>query len=220
MVFNSYTFLLANFAALMAAAGIDWRPVDSGILLPIGISFYTFASLSNTLDVYRGEVRHDWNFADYAHFVSFFPHLVAGPILRARRRRRGHAALLRAVRRSYTLLDTRASTCRLSTSAASRERSARAPTRTHRAPRRRWRSASPPCARLRRGLPRGRARARPHGGGHPCEKFWERFLHEGVVTGFACPDGSHLDMRDRAVFSQPLAAVLRRHGYAVCVLKQ
>ena len=77
-------FLLANFAALMAAAGIDWRPADPGILLPIGISFYTFASLSYTLDVYRGEVRHDWKLADYALFVSFFPHLVAGPILRAR----------------------------------------------------------------------------------------------------------------------------------------
>lgn len=77
-------FLLDNFAALAAAAGIAWQPADPGILLPIGISFYTFASLSYTLDVYRGEVRHDWKFSDYALFVSFFPHLVAGPILRAR----------------------------------------------------------------------------------------------------------------------------------------
>ena len=82
--FKYGAFLLANFAALMAAAGIDYRPADPGILLPIGISFYTFASLSYTLDVYRGEVRSDWKFADYALFVSFFPHLVAGPILRAR----------------------------------------------------------------------------------------------------------------------------------------
>lgn len=82
--FKYGSFLLENFAALMAFAGIAWQPTDPGILLPIGISFYTFASLSYTLDVYRGEVRHDWKFADYALFVSFFPHLVAGPILRAR----------------------------------------------------------------------------------------------------------------------------------------
>jgi alginate O-acetyltransferase complex protein AlgI len=55
--FKYGAFLLANFAALLATAGIDYRPVDPGILLPIGISFYTFASLSYTLDVYRGEVR-------------------------------------------------------------------------------------------------------------------------------------------------------------------
>jgi D-alanyl-lipoteichoic acid acyltransferase DltB (MBOAT superfamily) len=77
-------FLLENFAALLMAGGIDYRPADPGILLPIGISFYTFASLSYTIDVYRGEVRSDWKFSDYALFVSFFPHLVAGPILRAR----------------------------------------------------------------------------------------------------------------------------------------
>jgi D-alanyl-lipoteichoic acid acyltransferase DltB (MBOAT superfamily) len=82
--FKYGAFLLGNFAALLSTLGIDYRPVDPGILLPIGISFYTFASLSYTIDVYRGEVRSDWKFADYALFVSFFPHLVAGPILRAR----------------------------------------------------------------------------------------------------------------------------------------
>lgn len=82
--FKYGTFLLLNFAALLSAFGIDYRPADPGIILPIGISFYTFASLSYTIDVYRGEVRSDWKFADYALFVSFFPHLVAGPILRAR----------------------------------------------------------------------------------------------------------------------------------------
>jgi len=52
--------------------------------LPVGISFYTFASLSYTIDVYRREIRGDCGFFDYALFVSFFPHLVAGPIVRAR----------------------------------------------------------------------------------------------------------------------------------------
>jgi D-alanyl-lipoteichoic acid acyltransferase DltB (MBOAT superfamily) len=82
--FKYGNFLLENFTAMLAVLGIDYRPPEASILLPIGISFYTFASLSYTLDVYRGDVRHDWKFADYALFVSFFPHLVAGPILRAR----------------------------------------------------------------------------------------------------------------------------------------
>ena len=82
--FKYGSFLLDNFAVLLASAGIAWQPVDAGIVLPIGISFYTFASLSYTIDVYRGEMRADSKFSDYALFVSFFPHLVAGPILRAR----------------------------------------------------------------------------------------------------------------------------------------
>ena len=53
------------------------------IALPIGISFYTFASLSYTIDVYRGEIEGRRSWLDYAFFVSFFPHLVAGPIVRA-----------------------------------------------------------------------------------------------------------------------------------------
>lgn len=77
-------FLLDNLAALLSVAGVDYRPPEAGILLPIGISFYTFASLSYTIDVYRRETHAEWKFADYALFVSFFPHLVAGPILRAR----------------------------------------------------------------------------------------------------------------------------------------
>lgn len=76
-------FLLDNFAALAATLGIHYQPVDAGILLPIGISFYTFASLSYTIDVYRNEIRSDWRLSDYALFVGFFPHLVAGPIVRA-----------------------------------------------------------------------------------------------------------------------------------------
>lgn len=82
--FKYGNFLLENFSALLAAAGVNYHPPAAGILLPIGISFYTFASLSYTIDVYRREMRADWKFSDYALFVSFFPHLVAGPILRAR----------------------------------------------------------------------------------------------------------------------------------------
>jgi len=78
-------FLLLNFTAALAALGVHYSPPAPDIVLPIGISFYTFASLSYTIDVYRREVAADWKFADYALFVSFFPHLVAGPIVRANR---------------------------------------------------------------------------------------------------------------------------------------
>ena len=53
------------------------------VLLPVGISFYTFQAMSYTIDVYRGELRARRNLLDFAVFVSFFPHLVAGPIQRA-----------------------------------------------------------------------------------------------------------------------------------------
>ena len=53
------------------------------MLLPAGISFYTFQALSYTIDVYRGEMRARRNPIDFALFVAFFPHLVAGPIMRA-----------------------------------------------------------------------------------------------------------------------------------------
>src|SRR5207237_7170491 len=52
--------------------------------LPVGVSFYTFASLSYTIDVYWGKMKAVRNFADYALFIAFFPHLIAGPIIRAR----------------------------------------------------------------------------------------------------------------------------------------
>jgi D-alanyl-lipoteichoic acid acyltransferase DltB (MBOAT superfamily) len=77
-------FLLENFRELLAAAGVVYAPPAWNIVLPVGISFYTFASLSYTIDVYRREIEGDCGFLDYALFVSFFPHLVAGPIVRAR----------------------------------------------------------------------------------------------------------------------------------------
>src|SRR5579859_2444898 len=64
-----------------AMAGIEFVPLD--IFLPVGISFFTFQSLSYTIDVYRRKLQPLGNFLDYAFFVSFFPQLVAGPIIRA-----------------------------------------------------------------------------------------------------------------------------------------
>jgi alginate O-acetyltransferase complex protein AlgI len=80
--FKYGTFMLENFKALMAAFGVDYQPPSFSIVLPVGISFYTFATLSYTLDVYLRRAAPARNFLDYALFVTFFPHLVAGPIMR------------------------------------------------------------------------------------------------------------------------------------------
>ena len=75
-------FLLDNFSGFMAALGIAYTPAQHSIVLPVGISFYTFATMSYTLDVYLKRAKPATNFLDYALFVTFFPHLVAGPIMR------------------------------------------------------------------------------------------------------------------------------------------
>src|SRR5438046_9714612 len=54
------------------------------VILSVGVIFYTFASLSYTIDVYWGKMKAVRNFVDYALFIAFFPHLIAGPIIRAR----------------------------------------------------------------------------------------------------------------------------------------
>lgn len=77
-------FLRDNTRALLALAGVDWQPAEFDILLPVGISFYTFQSLSYCIDVYRGDVRVQRSLRDYLLFVGFFPQLVAGPIVRYR----------------------------------------------------------------------------------------------------------------------------------------
>ena len=75
-------FLLQNFVTLAASVGIAYQPPEWNIVLPVGISFYTFATLSYTLDVYLQRAKPAKHFLDYALFVTFFPHLVAGPIMR------------------------------------------------------------------------------------------------------------------------------------------
>ena len=75
-------FLMANFSAAMEAIGVAYRAPEWDIVLPVGISFYTFATLSYTLDIYLRRAAPARNFLDYALFVTFFPHLVAGPIMR------------------------------------------------------------------------------------------------------------------------------------------
>ena len=85
LAFFKYSgFALENFAALLGAVGVDYQPAAPDLVLPLGISFYTFQTLSYTLDVYRRESEPCGSFLDYALFVTFFPQLVAGPIVRSR----------------------------------------------------------------------------------------------------------------------------------------
>ncbi len=75
-------FLMENFIALAALAGVTYQPADWSIVLPVGISFYTFQTMAYSLDVYLRRSAPAKNFLDFALFVTFFPQLVAGPIVR------------------------------------------------------------------------------------------------------------------------------------------
>ena len=81
--FKYFNFFADNVQSVLAAAGLHVDAPTLRILLPVGISFYTFQAMSYTIDVYRGELRARTSLIDLAVFISFFPHLVAGPIQRA-----------------------------------------------------------------------------------------------------------------------------------------
>jgi len=77
-------FLLENFANFMNAIGMEYKPVPMDIILPMGISFYTFQTMSYTIDMYHKKTERAKTFLDFALYVTFFPQLVAGPIVRAK----------------------------------------------------------------------------------------------------------------------------------------
>ena len=77
-------FLLGNFLTGASALGIDIQLAAPSIVLPVGISFYTFQTLSYTIDIYQGHSKPGRSFLDYALYVTFLPQLVAGPIVRAK----------------------------------------------------------------------------------------------------------------------------------------
>jgi alginate O-acetyltransferase complex protein AlgI len=81
--FKYGNFLLENFQWALAHAGVTYKPPHLDVFLPIGISFYTFHSLSYTLDIYRGVMQPTRSLRNFVLAVSFFPQLVAGPIVRA-----------------------------------------------------------------------------------------------------------------------------------------
>lgn len=81
--FKYLLFFATNAVGFLNLFGLDIAPPDFSIILPLGISFYTFQTISYTVDVYRGFVKPYKNFILYGSYVTFFPQLVAGPILRA-----------------------------------------------------------------------------------------------------------------------------------------
>jgi alginate O-acetyltransferase complex protein AlgI len=81
--FKYYDFFASSFQTLLQSLGLGIGIHALNIILPVGISFYTFQSMSYTIDVYRGELPATKSFLDFTLFVCFFPHLVAGPIMRA-----------------------------------------------------------------------------------------------------------------------------------------
>lgn len=82
-VFKYYNFFVENFNQAFTFLGYHVNGSSLNIVLPVGISFYTFQTLSYTIDVYRSKLQPTHNFVSFAAFVSFFPQLVAGPIERA-----------------------------------------------------------------------------------------------------------------------------------------
>ena len=80
--FKYFNFVSKSVADVISFLGMPIEPVVLNFLLPVGISFYTFQTLSYVIDVYRGNVAAEHHFGKYATFVSFFPQLVAGPIER------------------------------------------------------------------------------------------------------------------------------------------
>ena len=81
--FKYFNFFLENFVSTFSFLGVELNTNSLNIVLPVGISFYTFQTMSYTIDAYRGKLTPTRDFFAFATFVSFFPQLVAGPIERA-----------------------------------------------------------------------------------------------------------------------------------------
>ena len=81
--FKYYNFFAESFADAISNIGLQVNPWTLKVILPVGISFYTFHGLSYVIDIYKGRIKAEKDFIDYSVFVSFFPLLVAGPIERA-----------------------------------------------------------------------------------------------------------------------------------------
>nr|MBP8066512.1 MBOAT family protein [Flavobacterium sp.] len=82
-IFKYYNFFADSLAASLSAIGVQANFWTLQIILPVGISFYTFHGLSYVIDIYKNRIEPERNIVDYSLFVSYFPLLVAGPIERA-----------------------------------------------------------------------------------------------------------------------------------------
>lgn len=80
ILFKYFNFFNVTIAEAMQLLGVDYQPLKLNLLLPVGISFYTFQALGYTIDIYKGKAMPRKHFGKYALFVSFFPQLAAGPI--------------------------------------------------------------------------------------------------------------------------------------------
>ncbi len=83
-LYKYFNFFNESVYAVLDLLNIRWEVPNLDLLLPVGISFYTFQAVGYTVDVFRGDLKTERNFKIYALFVSFFPQLVAGPIERAK----------------------------------------------------------------------------------------------------------------------------------------
>jgi len=83
-LFKYFNFAIDSFHDLLALFGVDVAVTHLRLVLPFGISFFTFETMSYTIDVYRRDIEPSDRYVDYLLFVCFFPHLVAGPIVRPR----------------------------------------------------------------------------------------------------------------------------------------
>jgi alginate O-acetyltransferase complex protein AlgI len=81
-LFKYFNFAIDSVASIASAFGVHIAPTHLRLILPFGISFFTFETMSYTIDVWRGELQPARRYFDYLLFVCFFPHLVAGPIVR------------------------------------------------------------------------------------------------------------------------------------------
>src|SRR5882724_10969204 len=97
--FKYFNFTVDSYDALIAALGLTGLRLDSvmRVVLPLGISFYSFKSMSYAIDVYRGDARAMRNLVDFCCFVAMFPQLVAGPIIRF------HEVAIQLNERAHTL---------------------------------------------------------------------------------------------------------------------
>ncbi|WPR71599.1 MBOAT family O-acyltransferase [Flavobacterium sp. NG2] len=82
-LFKYYNFFASSFSEMLNGVGLKSSPFLLDVVLPVGISFYTFHGLSYVIDIYFKRIKAEYNFIDYSLFVSYFPLLVAGPIERA-----------------------------------------------------------------------------------------------------------------------------------------
>ena len=82
--FKYFNFFNDQVASLYSMMGLEYTISELSVLLPVGISFYTFQTLSYTIDLYKGQIEPEKHFGKFALFVAFFPQLVAGPIERAK----------------------------------------------------------------------------------------------------------------------------------------